>query len=134
MNKTALISAFAAALICLIIFSACNGSVNLSNTLWVPDSANNASGDEVDIREVYNSHYSNYQGTLSFSSNGTFELWLSPGDPSDGTHTGTYELSGDKINVLFDDDTQSQFDIVTKGGTQCIVVTYDGYDVYFTKQ
>ena len=51
MKKTALISAFAAALLCLIIFSACNGSVNLSNTLWVPDSANNASGDEVDIRE-----------------------------------------------------------------------------------
>ncbi len=134
MKKAALISAFAAALICLIVFTACNGSVNLSDTLWIPASANNASGDEVDIREVYNSHYSNYQGSLSFSSNGTFELWLSAGDPTDGTHTGTYELAGDKINVLFDDDTQSQFDIVTKGGEQCIVVTYDGYDVYFTKQ
>ena len=52
MKKTALISAFAAALLCLIIFSACNGSVNLSDTLWVPDSANNASGDEVISEEA----------------------------------------------------------------------------------
>ena len=134
MKKSLLISAFVTAFICLILFSACGGPVDLNDTIWIPSSANNASGDEVDIREVYNSHYSNYQGSLSFASNGTFELWLKPGDPSDGTHTGTYEIAGDKINALFDDDTQSQFDIVTKGGTQCIVVTYDGYDVYFTKQ
>lgn len=134
MKKAALISAFAAALICLIVFTACNGSVNLSDTLWIPASANNASGDEVDIREVYNSHYSNYQGSLSFSSNGTFELWLSAGDPTDGTHTGTYELAGDKINVLFDDDTQSQFEVKKSGDSEFIIVTYNEYDVTFTRQ
>ena len=134
MKKAALISVFASAVLCLVVLTACGGSVEIKDTVWVPSSADNASGDEVDIREVYNSYYSNYQGTLSFESNGTFELWLSPGNPTDGTHTGTYELAGDKINVLFDDDTQSQFDIVTKGEKQCIVVTYDGYKVYFTKQ
>ncbi len=134
MKKAALISVFASAVLCLVVLTACGGSVEIKDTAWVPSSADNASGDEVDIREVYNSYYSNYQGTLSFESNGTFELWLSPGNPTDGTHTGTYEIAGDKINVLFDDDTQSQFDIVTKGEKQCIVVTYDGYKVYFTKQ
>ena len=128
------LSVLALVLAFVFAFTACGGSVEIKDTVWVPSSADNASGDEVDIREVYNSYYSNYQGTLSFESNGTFELWLSPGNPTDGTHTGTYEIAGDKINVLFDDDTQSQFDIVTKGEKQCIVVTYDGYKVYFTKQ
>lgn len=123
-----------AAVLCLLLFSACQKAVSLKDTLWIPALANNASGDEVDLNEVYSAHYSNYQGSLSFSANGTFELWLSPGSPADGTHTGTYELAEKTVNVLFDDDTQSQFDIETKGDTQYIVVPYGAYRVYFTKQ
>lgn len=136
MKKSVMAIAFLAVVLCLTLtmFSACGEAVKLSDTTWIPSTANNASGDEVDIREVYRTHYSNYQGSLTFSTNGTFELWLSPGDPSDGSHTGTYVLADDKINVVFDDDTQSQFDIVTKGNTQYIVVTYSDYDVCFIKQ
>ena len=112
----------------------CSGKVQLGESTWVPLSAKNASGDEVTLNEVYSTHYSNHQGSMIFHSDGTFSFWMSPGDPMDGTHSGTYKQEGDKINVLFDDDTQSQFDVKKSGDSEFIIVTYDGYDVTFTRQ
>lgn len=135
MKNKLIISIFALALAVLLTLSACTGgSVSLPGTTWTPEKATDASGDEADLMVIYATHYSNYQGTLTFNDNGTFELWMGPGDLSDGTHSGTYELKDSTVNVLFDDDTQSQFDIKTVGDKQYIIVTYGGYDVYFTKQ
>ena len=117
-----------------VICVGCSGSIELGESTWIPMSAQNASGDEVLLNEVYNNNYTNYQGSLIFHSDGTFNFWMSPGDPSDGTHSGTYKLKGDKINVLFDDDTQSQFDVKKSGDSEFIVVTYNGYDVTFERQ
>ena len=63
-----------------------------------------------------NNKYTTYKGTLSFDDGNKFELWLSQGDPSDGTHSGTYELKEDKISVKFDDGTENDFNIHRKDG------------------
>ena len=99
---TAVALVCAAAVVLLVINA-------LRNTEWKSVSALNASGDEVDVREVYNVRYSQYQGKLTFDSENGFELWLRPGDPSDGTHSGKYEIDGDKANVTFDEGTDTAF-------------------------
>ena len=108
----------------------------LRNTTWVSKTATDASGDEVDVRQVYNSKYTNYQGTLRFGeSDDKFELWLTPGEASDGTHSGTYELKEDKITAKFDEGTEAEFKVHRKDGkiTQ-IDVYYDEYVVGFYPQ
>ena len=54
-------------------------TAELTSSAWIPEGAKNASGDEVEMSEVYNTNYSAYQGSMSFSDDGTFTLWLSPG-------------------------------------------------------
>ena len=84
-------AALAVAAVVLFVIQAHRESAGhaLRGTQWVSQSAKNASGDEVDIREVYNVKYTQYQGRLTFDDADHFELWLHPGDASDGTHTGT---------------------------------------------
>lgn len=107
----------------------------LNNTNWVSQTAHNASGDEVDVHEVYNVKYSQYQGRLTFDDKNTFELWLSPGDASDGTHSGKYELKDDKLSVTFDEGTETEFQLIRKDGEITeIDVVYDGYTVGFYKE
>ncbi len=104
----------------------------LRNTTWLSQSASNASGDEVDIREVYNVRYSNYQGRLVFNSDDTFELWLAPGDLEDGTHSGKYTLEGDAVTATFDEGTVTQFKLNRKDGSiRSIELDYDEYTVRF---
>ena len=43
-------------------------TAELTSSAWVPEGAKNASGDEVEMSEVYNTNYSAYQGSMSFSS------------------------------------------------------------------
>lgn len=106
----------------------------LRGTEWVSQSAKNASGDEVDIREVYNVKYSQYRGRLSFDSDNHFELWLHPGDASDGTHSGVYELSGDKLTATFDNGVVTDFSLVRSDGEIAVIeVRYDSYVVSFVK-
>lgn len=104
----------------------------LKNTDWIPYSAKNASGDQVDLNEVYQTKYSNYQGNLHFDDSHHFELWLSPGIAGDGTHTGTYELFENKINVKFDDGTENDFKVnKTDNHITTIEVKYNDYTVTF---
>ena len=107
----------------------------LRNTTWVSETAKTASGDEVDIREVYNVKYSNYQGNLTFDGENGFELWLRPGDISDGTHKGTCELDGDKLKVSFDGGADTEF-ILTRNdsGIVRIDVPFEDYVVSFFPQ
>lgn len=107
----------------------------LRGTRWVSETAKNASGDEVDVREVYDVKYTNYQGRLTFEGADGFQLWLRPGDQGDGTHSGTYKLSGDRAEVTYDDGTESEFRIIRTGGeiTQ-IIVPFENYEVGFYRE
>ena len=111
-------------------------TAELTSSSWAPQGAKNASGDEVEMSEVYDTNYSAYQGSMSFSDNGTFSLWLSPGDPEDGTHSGKYTLSdSDKINLTFDDGTVTSAEIKQKNGKiSSIVLGYNDYKITFVKQ
>ena len=125
-----------AVIIVIVSVSSCSNLSELYDYTWVPYIAHNASGDEVEMSEVYNTNYSSYQGSLTFKDNGTFSLWLSPGTPDDGTHSGTYKLESDnKISVKFDEGTQTTFDIVRDNGEiKNIIVNYNAYEVTFSKQ
>ena len=101
---------------------------------WIPVSAQNASKDEVNVRQIYGDDvkYTNYQGNLKFSKGGTFDLWMSPGLPDDGTHTGKFELDGDTVKASFDDGTQTEFYIERENGyIKTIKLGYNEYTVYF---
>ena len=132
---TAVALVFAAAVVLLVINAHSESAKHvLRNTEWKSVSALNASGDEVDVREVYNVRYSQYQGKLTFDGENGFELWLRPGDPSDGTHSGKYEIDGDKADVTFDEGTKTAFALTrTEGSITRIELNYDGYTVAFAR-
>ena len=117
----------------VILINQYNKAANqLYDTKWIPVSAQNASEDEVELSEVYDSKYSNYQGSLTFTKDGTFQLWMSPGLPEDGTHSGAFELDGDTIKATFDDGTKTEFYIQRENGLiKTIKLGYSDYTVYF---
>lgn len=135
---SAVATAFVAVIAVAIVFSYTkNVKISqLCDYTWIPVSAHNASGDEVEMIEVYQTNYTSYQGSLTFSDDGTFSLWLSPGTPDDGTHSGKYELAEDNIiNVTFDEGTSTSFDIERKDDKiESIIVYYDEYEICFNKQ
>ena len=104
-KTTAIVTSFIAA--CVFIIAAIvavnvlspSVTAELTSSAWVPEGAKNASGDEVEMSEVYNTNYSAYQGSMSFSDDGTFTLWLSPGSPDDGTHSGKYTASASTKSI-----------------------------------
>lgn len=129
-------AALAVAAVVLFVIQAHRESAGhaLRGTQWVSQSAKNASGDEVDIREVYNVKYTQYQGRLTFDDADHFELWLHPGDASDGTHTGTYELKEDKLTATFDEGSVTDFALTRSDGEIVrIDVAYDDYTVSFVR-
>ncbi len=113
-----------------------SSNAQLVSSTWVPTSAKNSTGDEVELSEVYNNNYTGYQGSLAFSEDGTFSLWLTPGTPDDGTHSGTYEVVDDgTIKAYFDEGTQTVFKMNRENNqVNSIVMNYDEYSVCFTKQ
>lgn len=100
---------------------------------WVPAFASDASGDEVDMAQIYSTNYSSYQGSLEYFDDDTFSFWLSPGVPDDGTHSGKYEVADNKqVNMYFDDGTNTQFDIKYEDSQVIsIEVNYDDYEIVF---
>ena len=126
----------ALAVVFIVIAAQQDGKAHeLRNTYWVSETARTASGDEVDVREVYNVRYSTYQGRLTFDGENGFELWLQPGDKGDGTHTGTYELDGDKGTAKFDSGDEATFTILRSNGTVSeIDFDYGDYTVGFFRQ
>lgn len=117
-----------------LIFTMNNKANDIVGTDWVSTSAVNASGDEVEMAEVYNTSYTSYQGSLSFKDDGTFSLWLTPGTSEDGTHSGKYTVNGDTITATFDDgETTTSFYIHRNGDKiESISLNYEDYEVYFT--
>lgn len=101
---------------------------------WIPSTAKNSSGDEVEMSEIYNTNYTSYQGSLTFKEDGRFSLWLSPGTADDGTHTGSFNVnSDDEIEAYFDDGTNTKFRIERKNGSASgIIINYNDYEIYFS--
>lgn len=118
----------------------CTSQQNRSNELcsyqWIPSTAKNASGDEVEMSEIYNTNYTSYQGSLTFNDDGRFSLWLTPGTADDGTHTGSFTVnSNDEIEAYFDDGTNTIFKIERKNGNaNGILINYNDYEIYFSHE
>ncbi|MCH5304698.1 MAG: hypothetical protein J1E41_07525 [Ruminococcus sp.] len=138
-----LIIAGVAAIVC-VVFIVITYVVYLNTSLEATDfvnkdfksvSAFDASGDEADMNDIYHVRYDNYQGSLSFKGDGTFELWLTPGSLDDGVHSGSYTYNRDKqvLNATFDSGDKVKFKLVrnSDGTLKRIEVPYDGYTVYF---
>ena len=128
----AVLAASAAA--ALIIFNM-NAPETVENSRWVPVAAKDASSDEpVELSEVYSVYYSNYQGYLEFGGDNSFTLWMSPGDPGDGLHSGKYELGEKEIKLKFDEGTVSTLELERDGGTiKSMMMYYSDYRVYFER-
>lgn len=126
------------ALVILIIYFSVsvNRSKEICNYTWIPESAQNSSGDEVEMSEIYNTNYSTYQGSLNFNPDGSFSFWMTPGDSDDGTHSGKFFVeSDDEISAEFDDGTKTTFKIMRKNGTvDGVLVNYGEYKIYFTHE
>lgn len=141
-KTTAIVSSVIAACVFIIVAIVAvnvlspSATAGLTSSAWVPEGAKNASGDEVEMSEVYNTNYSAYQGSMSFSDDGTFTLWLSPGTPDDGTHSGKYTVSdSDKVNLSFDDGTNTSVTLKQKNGKiSALMLKYNDYDITFVKQ
>lgn len=110
----------------------------IEDTYWKSVSAYDASDDEVEMAEVYDNYYSSYQGSMYFDADMTFEFWMSPGNPEDGTHTGeyTYDAESDKINAVFDSGEKSVFTIIRNedNSIERIEVPYGDYTVWFVSK
>ncbi len=129
-----IIMVIVACVIVAVVLAARHSAISnqLYDTTWVPVSAKNASKDEVDISEVYQVKYSNFNGHLTFDKSGAFQLWMAPGLPDDGTHSGKFEIDKDVIKATFDEGTETEFYITREDGfIKTINLGYDEYDVYF---
>lgn len=124
----------ATALLIVSCTSQQNRQSELCTYQWIPSTAKNASGDEVEMSEIYNTNYTSYQGSLTFKEDGRFSLWLSPGTADDGTHTGSFKVnSDDEIEAYFDNGTNTKFRIERKDGTvNGIIINYNDYEIYFS--
>lgn len=126
-----------AAIIILAVFFLKNPNADLIDKTWESYKAYNSSNEEVELSEVYNNYYTNYQGRLMFYNDGTFEIWLTVGDINDGTHRGTYTYSDGVINVTYSSGVEAEFHVTkdNDGNISNIIAPYtndyDTYSVYF---
>ncbi len=126
----------AVCVISAILIKSCYDSsdfAQLSNSSWIPVSAKNSSDDEVELAEIYNNNYTSYQGSLSFLNDSAFSLWLTPGEPDDGTHSGIYTFADeDTVNLKFDEGTETQLKIFKSENTvTTLALDYGEYTIYF---
>lgn len=107
----------------------------LENTFWKSVSAYDASNDEVEIEMVYNNYYSSYQGSMIFNEDMTFDFWMGPGNPEDGSHKGTYTYNADNdtVNAVFDNGKKAVFKIVRSDDDSIkrVEAPYNGYTIWF---
>lgn len=128
--------AVAGIIVSVVLFG--NKGYDITSKIWYSQSATTASADEVDLAYIYSNNYSSYQGSMTFRDDNTFELWLTAGNPDDGTHKGKYSLEENKINVTFDNGEERVYTIHTndKGDITQIEVPYansygEEFIVYF---
>lgn len=123
--------------IAVVILNTNSDTAKIKNELcknyWTPVSAKNASNDEVEMAQIYNTEYSSYKGSLEYRDDDTFSFWMSPGSPDDGTHSGRYEVADNStVNMYFDDGTNTNFGIkYVDGKVLAVEVNYDSYKITF---
>ena len=63
-------------------------------------------------------------------------MWLSPGDATDGTRSGTYEVTSDsQADVQYDDGTAAVFHLIRSDGRVTVIeLNYRDYIVSFTEK
>lgn len=106
----------------------------LDNTFWKSVSAYDAKGKEVDLREIYNNNYSEYQGSMSFEEGGVFSYWMTAGNPEDGTHSGKYTFNeDDTLTATFDNGDEKTFTIIRNNDETIkrIETPYGDYTIWF---
>ena len=129
-------AAVACAVVYIIYLNTSLSDADFAGKMWRSTSAYDSSGDEADLKTIYNNYYRNYRGSLKLKDDGTFSFWMSVGDPTDGTHSGSYTYDRDKdiVNAVFDSGDKADFKIVRdKNKTiEHIEAPYNGYTIYFT--
>ena len=94
-----------------------------------------ASGDEANLKEVYDNRYDAFTGSLDIMGDGTFSFWMSVGYADDGTHKGeyTYDRSKEVLNATFDNGDKAKFRIIRKdgGAIDYIEAPYQDYKIRF---
>ena len=112
-------------------------TTDFANTAWKSVTAYNDSNKKVSIKKVYNNYYDNYQGSMELKGDGTFTFWMNVGDPSDGTHSGSYTYDRDSqiLNATFGNGEEAEFKIIRNEDNTIdhIEAPYDGYTVWFYK-
>lgn len=106
----------------------------LENTSWKSVSAYDADGEEVDLLEVYNNNYSEYQGSMNFKEDYAFTYWMTAGNPEDGTHSGTYTFNNDDtLTAIFDSGEEETFTIIRNEDDTIkrIETPYGDYTIWF---
>ncbi len=120
---------------CIITYNSSPESAGIVKT-FTCSKAYNASGDEVELGEVYNLRYDNYQGSMTLNNDYTFTFWMTPGAKDDGLHGGSYTYDKDKdiINATFGSGEKVKFKIARNpdGQVNHIEVPYQGYKVYMS--
>ncbi len=102
----------------------------ISQTMHVKFVVDNSTGAEASPRVVFGKDYSLCY--IAFSPNKSFEMCLDP--VSETTRTGTYQIVGDIVSVVYDDDgSGSEYDILVdeEGNITHVIVNYGDYSVYF---
>lgn len=143
-NKSVRSSIFAAAVVCGIIAAIVVGVIvynNVTNITYEEfvgktmhsKAAYDSSGKEVDLKEVYNNRYDNYQGSLEFNEDETFSMWMTVGSEDDATGTYTYS-GGDVIKGKFKNGSEIEFKIIRDKDDNFtrIEAPYEGYTIYFS--
>ena len=106
----------------------------LDNTFWKSVSAYDKKGKEVDLTEVYDNNYSEYQGSMSFEEGYVFSYWMSVGNPEDGTHSGKYIFNeNDTLTANFDNGDEKTFTIIRNkdNSIERIETPYGDYTIWF---
>lgn len=102
----------------------------ISQTMHVKFVVDNSTGAEASPRVVLGKDFSLCY--IAFSPNKTFEMCLDP--VSESTRTGTYQIVGGVVSVVYDDDgSGSEYDILVdeEGNITHVIVNYGDYSVYF---
>ena len=130
------VAAAAAAIVAIALLNRPEEPPKFWDKQYSSTSAYDASGDEVELKKIYNNErYPNYQGSMSLKSDGTFSFWMGVGDPSDGTHKGTYtyDRASETVSATFDNGETAEFKVIkdSEGNIDHIEAPYGEYKIWF---
>ncbi len=94
-----------------------------------------ATGDEADLKKIYNNRYDDFRGSLDLKGDGTFSFWMDVGYADDGTHKGTYtyDRGSETLKAVFDNGDKADFKLIRNkdGAIDYIEAPYQDYKIRF---